>query len=121
MPHSDSGTDPGTAPGDGTTDPVVNRSAPSITNLRPVAGAKVLDRTPRVSAVVRDPQTDLAKSHIRVYIDGKMTQRFSYPASKDSVSGVSRKLKANERHTVRIVASDGAGKTFSKTSRFVSK
>lgn len=123
-PPEDDGGGTGTDPGDsggGGTDPDANRSAPSITNVRPTAGAKVRDRTPRFSAAVRDSQTDLQKSSVKVYIDNRRTYRFSYSSATDKVSGVSRKLKAGKSHTIRVVASDGAGKTSSKSTRFVVK
>lgn len=118
------GTEPGdgdTGPGDGDggTDPAPNTSAPTITDLRPSAGVKVRDATPRFFATARDSQTDLQKGDLKVYIDGRRTYRFSYSASRDILSGVSRKLKAGKGHSIRIVASDGAGKSSSKTTRFV--
>lgn len=104
-----------TTPGDEATP---NQSAPVIANMLPSAGSRVRDTTPRFSAAVRDTQTSLAKSNISVYIDGRRFSNFNYSVSTDKLSGVSRKLKADKRHTVRVVADDGEGKTSSKTTRF---
>ena len=118
------GTDPGdgdTDPGDGDggTDPAPNTAAPTISNLRPSAGAKVRDATPRFSAVVKDSQTDLDKGDVSVYVDGRRFYRFSYSSATDKVSGVSRKLKSGKLHTIKIVADDGEGKSSVKSTRFV--
>lgn len=110
-----------TPPGDDTTpgdEATPNQSAPVIANMLPSASSMVRDTTPRFSAAVRDTQTSLAKSNISVYIDGRRFSNFNYSVSTDKLSGVSRKLKADKRHTVRVVASDGEGKTASKTTRF---
>ena len=123
----DGGTDPGDGDGDGgNTDPadpkpVMNYSAPLITNLSVSGGRSIRDRTPRFNAKVRASQTELTKGNVKVYIDNRLTTRFSYSSATDVLSGVSRKLKAGKRHSIRIVASDGEGRTSSKTTRFVVK
>jgi hypothetical protein len=49
---------------------------PTITRNRPTGA--ITDRTPRISAVVRDETTDLAKEDIRLYLDGRPKGGFSY-------------------------------------------
>lgn len=116
-------TDPvdgGTTPPPDDTDPgigLTNESAPVIEDVVP-AGSRVRDTTPRFSAMVWDAESRLDKSNIAVYIDGKSFSNFTYSATTDKVSGVSRKLTAGKRHTIRIVANDGDGKSASETARF---
>lgn len=121
----DGGTDPADGDGDGGGNsdpadpkPVPNYAAPTITDLGVSGGRSTRERTPSFGAMVKDSQTELAKSDIRVYIDNRLTTRFSYSPLTDSVSGVSRKLKAGKRHTVKVVADDGEGKVSTKTTRF---
>lgn len=119
-PPEDDGTTP--PPDDGDTDPgdgdTVNESAPVIGTVTPTR-SQIRDTTPRFSATVKDSQTNLGKSNISVYVDGKRFHRFSYSTVADKVSGVSRKLKAGKRHTIKIVADDGEGKSSAKTTRFL--
>ncbi|MGH3998635.1 MAG: hypothetical protein ACRDTJ_14375, partial [Pseudonocardiaceae bacterium] len=81
-------------------------TAPTITNLKPAPGAKIRDRTPLIAATVRDAQTNLAKTNIKLFVDGK-ARSFSYNASTDKLVHRSKKLKAGKRHTVRIEANEG--------------
>ncbi len=116
-PPDDGGTD-----GDGgTTVKPVNVSAPVIKNVVPSTGATVRDKTPRFSAVVRDSQTDIAKRHIRVFVDGVQLPgyKITYDASADKLRGESKRLKMGKRHTLKIVAVDGKGKSSSKSVRFL--
>jgi hypothetical protein len=86
---------------------------PTISRLKP--SGKTRDRTPRISAVVRDTQSELTKSDIELYVDAK-ARNFSYDADTDKLSGVSRRLSYGG-HTVKVVATDGSGNT-ENTSRF---
>ncbi len=83
---------------------------PAIGSLRPVPGSKVRDRTPVVAATVRDDRTDLAKSDIRLYVDGSRKGTFTYDTDTDRLRFTSGRL-AYGRHAVRIVATDAAGNT----------
>ncbi len=77
---------------------------PTITPLSPKPGSKVRDTTPRISAIVRDAQTNLTKANIRLFVDGRPRAFFYNPAT-DRLSHFSRKLSFGG-HTVRIVAND---------------
>jgi CSLREA domain-containing protein len=81
-------------------------TAPTITNVRPAPGSRTRDRTPLIAATVRDAQTDLAKTNIRLFVDGKKKSTFSYNRSTDRLTYTSGRLSFG-RHTVRIVATDG--------------
>ncbi|MDP9410480.1 MAG: S8 family serine peptidase [Actinomycetota bacterium] len=83
---------------------------PTIGSLRPVPGSKVRDRTPVVAATVRDDRTDLAKSDIRLYVDGSRKGTFTYDTDTDRLRFTSGRL-AYGRHAARIVATDAAGNT----------
>ncbi|MDQ4106921.1 MAG: hypothetical protein M3157_07095, partial [Actinomycetota bacterium] len=83
----------------------VFNTAPAITAVRPAPNARTKDRTPTISATVRDAQTDLAKSNIRLFVDGRRTTGFSYNQSTDRLVYTSRLLPFG-RHVVRIIAND---------------
>ncbi len=88
----------------------VDTTAPSIRSLEPAPGSSTTDRTPRIEATVKDGRTDLKKSHIRLYLDGKMIPReaFSYNRETDRLTYTSAKLSLGS-HAARIVAEDAAG------------
>lgn len=90
---------------------------PSITSMRPVPGAKIRDRTPAIGATVRDDETELTKGDIRLSVDGKVKNTFSYNAVKDRLSYTSTKLSYS-RHTVKIVATDDAENVGTRSWRF---
>ena len=99
----------GAAPGD--------TKNPTITKLRPAPSSVTRDRTPTVSAIVRDRGTDLAKRHIKLIVDGKKQVRFTYNRSKDRLTYTTPRLKFG-RHSVRIVAKDAAGNRIVKNWNF---
>jgi subtilisin family serine protease len=78
---------------------------PKILNVRPVPGSRIKDRTPPISATVRDAETDLVKSNIQLLVDGR-AKAFSYNTATDRLSYLSSRL-AFGSHTVRIKATDG--------------
>jgi subtilisin family serine protease len=90
---------------------------PTISSLRPAPGSEIRDRTPAVAATVRDDKTNLAKSNIRLYVDGNSRGAFSYDAATDRLKFTSGTL-AYGRHTVRIVATDTAGNAGDKSWAF---
>ena len=85
---------------------VAVNTAPTVTNLKPASGSRIRDRTPLVAATVSDAQTDLDKSNIKLFVDGKSKGTFSYDASTDRLSYTSGRLSF-AKHTVKIVATDG--------------
>ena len=83
-------------------------AAPTITSVRPLPGSRITDRTPLISATVRDRQTNLRASNIRLFVDGS-SKSFSYNRATDRRSYASTRLLLGP-HTVRISATDGQGK-----------
>lgn len=90
---------------------------PTITSLRPAASSAIRDRTPTISATVRDNSTNLAKADIKLYVDGRRKTTFSYNRSTDRLSYTSGRL-APRRHTVKIEATDRASNVGTKSWRF---
>ncbi|MBA2714581.1 MAG: hypothetical protein H0U55_13625 [Rubrobacteraceae bacterium] len=86
---------------------VTVNTAPGITNPHPKPGSKVRTRQPAVGATVHDAQTNLAKSNIKLFVDGR-ARSFSYDQATDRLSRLSNKLSFG-RHTVKIVATDAQG------------
>ena len=84
-------------------------TAPVVQPLSPDPKSKVGDRTPTARASVRDGETDLAKSNIRFYLDGKRRKIFSYDRTADRLTYAPRSRLAPRTHTVKVVANDGAG------------
>lgn len=95
----------------------VFNTAPAITAVRPAPNARTKDRTPTISATVRDAQTELAKSNLRLFFDGRRITGFRYNQSTDRLAYTSRLLPLG-RHAVRIVANDGQGLSRTKVWRF---
>ena len=90
-------------------------TAPVIVGLGP--GGSTRDRTPLISATVRDEETDLTQSQIQLYIDGHQKLDFSYDQTTDALTYNSGRL-ANRRHSVQIVADDGQGLQEGRTWSF---
>ena len=88
---------------------------PTITSYKPTG--RIADRTPRVTALVRDETTNLAKTDIRLYVDGREKTGFTYNAATDRLTYDSGRL-AYGPHTVRIEATDEAGNTTERTWGF---
>ena len=86
------------------------RDAPTITNLKPAPGSETRDLTPLIAATVRDEQTNLAKTNIKLFVDEDRNSTFSYDRSTDRLSYTSGQLSFG-RHTVKIVATDGVNTT----------
>jgi hypothetical protein len=105
----------------GTAQPVTVRSlpntSPSIRRVRPADGARLHDRTPLIRAIVTDRETDLAKRHIRLYVDGTRISRFSYDQSTGRLAHQAKRLSYGS-HKLRIVARDSSGRTAIKATDF---
>lgn len=84
--------------------------------VKPAPGSNIRDRTPLISAVVRDAQTDLTQGNIKLTVDGR-AKGFAYDAVRDKLVYQSNKL-AYGKHTVRITATDAAGNRANKTWSF---
>ncbi len=66
---------------------------------------------------MRDAQINLAKSYIKLFVDGKKKSTFSYNRFTNRLSYVSGRLSFGW-HTVRIVATDAAGNMEVRSWRF---
>lgn len=90
--------------------------APTITSPKPALGSTTRDRTPLISAVVKDAETELTQSNITLKVDGNV-KSFAYDAVSDKLLRQSSKL-ALGKHTVSITATDGQGQATTKTWSF---
>jgi thermitase len=90
---------------------------PRITNVRPVPGSKTRDRTPSIAATVQDNRSELMKSDIRLFVDGKERTSFSYDQVGDRLRYTSTRL-SYARHTIKIVSDEDAGNTAIRSWRF---
>jgi hypothetical protein len=100
------------------TDPTPN-TAPTIVPLTPPPGAKIKDRTPFISATVRDAETDLDGTNVTFFVDGAK-RTASYNTSSDTLTHQSVQL-ARGQHTVRVEATDEKGLTTVKDWSFIVK
>jgi uncharacterized protein len=88
---------------------------PEITGLRPTG--RTHDRTPAISATVRDAEGKLVKSYIKLYLDGKKIGRFSYDQGTGKLRYAAGKLGFG-KHNVKVVATDIGHNTATKTWSF---
>jgi hypothetical protein len=80
---------------------------PKITPRAPRPRSRIHDRTPLISAIVRDSATDLSKANIRLLVDGH-ARSFSYNAATDNLVRRSSRLSYGG-HTLKIEATDAHG------------
>ena len=80
---------------------------PEIVDVSPAPGSKMKNRAPLISATVRDAQTDLDGTTIKLFVDGS-ARTASYDRASDKLTYRSSKL-ARGHHTVRIEATDEKG------------
>jgi len=91
-------------------------TTPTVTALSPKVRTK--DRTPTVRAVARDEQTDLVKSDVQFYLDGKERTTFSYDQTTDRLSYAQPRRLAARTHTAEVLASDDSGNVTTRRWRF---
>ena len=82
-------------------------TVPTINALRPTPSSSTRDRTPTIRATVRDGESELAASNIKLRVDGAR-KSFAYNPDTDRLSRTMGKLSYG-RHSVRVVAEDSAG------------
>ena len=87
--------------------PTPNYAAPTISRPSPAPGASTRDRTPTISALVRDSQTDLAGARVTLFLDGRRVNA-SYSQASNRLKYTPRNPLRGGRHTVRVIANDGA-------------
>ena len=92
-------------------------TAPTITRMSPAPGSRTRDRTPLLVATVVDPQTDLTGGNVRLSIDGRRTESFSYDTNTDRLSFTARRLSYGY-HDAKVTASDAQNATAAKSWRF---
>jgi hypothetical protein len=83
-----------------------SNTAPVIESVEPLG--TIAKRKPSIKATVRDAETDLTQSNITLYLDGRLTETFSYDRETDRLSYTSRRLRRGS-HTVKVVARDAQG------------
>ncbi len=79
-----------------TTDPTVSSVKPS---------GRTRDRTPRITATVRDDRSELSQDDIRFALDGREKSTFSYDASTDRLTYDSKRLSLG-KHTADCISVD---------------
>ncbi len=102
-------------PPETTTPPDTTR--PTVSSMSPRPSSTTRDRTPTIKATVRDGQSNLVKGNVKLYVDGRRVTTFSYSASTDRLSYTTKSL-SYARHTAKIVATDAAGNSVTKTWSF---
>ena len=95
-------------------------TAPVVTPLRPSPGATTTDRTPRISAKVTDPQTDLALQDITLTLDDRTISRrvISYDSTTDRLQYTTPSALPIGRHVIMIVVEDSVEMAMTKRWRF---
>jgi len=86
---------------------------PTVSSVKPSPSTR--DRTPRLTATVRDDRAELSQGDIRFALDGQDTTAFSYDA--DRLIYDSRRLSVG-KHTARVTATDDAGNSATRTWTF---
>lgn len=83
---------------------------PTITRVSPRPKARITDRTPIISATVRDNVTNIRKANITLFVAGKRVPatKFAYRAVTDRLVYHAPRMPLGKK-TVRIVARDAAG------------
>jgi thermitase len=90
---------------------------PTVWYAKPGRNSRTHDRSPTISATVRDDRTELAATNMRLYLDGRARHALSYDAVSDQLSYTCGRL-TYAWHTVKIVVKDAAGNTVTKKWRF---
>ena len=87
----------------------VRNTRPRIRAPKPAPRSRTKDPTPRITAIVRDKETDLRKSNLTLILDGKKKSTFKYNANRDKLSYTPKRKLAPGKHSVKVVARDGRG------------
>jgi hypothetical protein len=87
--------------------------------MRPGPGLKIRDRTPVISAKVRDAETDLASDNIKsVYLDGRSIAKFNYYRVANELTFEPGRRLARKGHWVKVMVKDPQGEAEVRTWRF---
>jgi len=87
----------------------VDSNAPLVTDVRPAGRSTTKDRTPTVSATVRDAQLDLSASSIKLMVDGRQISGLKYNRDTNRLSYTPSRPLSYGRHTVSIKTEDTVG------------
>jgi len=87
---------------------------PTITGVRPRNEAEVSDRTPTISATVRDSATNLAAANLVLRLDGQAKAGANYDRGTDLLTFTPGQL-ALGRHRVAVRAVDAQGEATTRT------
>jgi Tol biopolymer transport system component len=90
---------------------------PVVKRLRPRPDSSTTDRTPQISARVRDSVTELVKNDIDFFLDGNPKPGFTYDQAIDRLSFTPGRLSLG-RHRAKVVASDDNGGTTTRKWSF---
>jgi hypothetical protein len=82
---------------------------PRIIVLDPNPDSQITDRTPVIRARVWDSQTELTKSNIRLFFDGRERVGFTYDQVRDILRYEVKRGLSFGRHNVKISVRDGGG------------
>jgi subtilisin family serine protease len=88
---------------------------PTVTSTKP--SPRTLDRTPTITAIVRDDRDELSAHNINLVLDGQKRATISYDANTDRLIYDSERLSVG-KHKARITAIDAAGNKTTRTSTF---
>jgi hypothetical protein len=97
---------------------LIQKGTGSIVPLSPAPGSSIRDRTPTVKATVKDTHSNLAKSDIRLSIDGRRQATFAYDRATDRLTYTPGSNLSLGRHTVTIASTDASGIDFSRSWSF---
>lgn len=85
----------------------LDSTGPTISAMKPKPGSKTRDRTPVIGATISDDRTELTDANIELYLDAKKRATFAYDEDTDRLNYTAPRLSYS-KHTVKIVATDGA-------------
>ena len=96
----------------------VDTVAPVVNPLSPDPGSTTRDRTPAIRATAKDAQSDLKKSDLALYLDGREVVAFGYDRDAGRITYTPDRKLAYGSHAVRLVARDAAGNATSERWSF---
>jgi PKD repeat protein len=100
-------------------EPAPDTTPPAITDLAPAPGSAVSNRQPTIGATVRDDGSKVTADGLVLYVDGVQASELSYDPTTGRLSHVPSKRLGFGEHTVRVVATDRAGNTATRSWSFI--
>jgi thermitase len=97
-------------------EPPATDAVPTITDPRPTSRAR--DRTPTISASVRDDRTELTKDDMKLYIDGRQIGSFTYDGTEETLLYKSHRRLARTHHKAKVIVHDADGRSATRTWTF---